>query len=404
MLRQVKRDLEEHHYDPNFKGLKLGELVEAASARIAQARSNAEVFRAIAGVMRAFNDSHTSFMPPRWGFDFDYGWRAFPAGRSCLIYQVKKGSDAERKGLKVGDQLLALDGAAVAADTLSAWQYLLFAIEPRRSLKLTVVSPGGAPREIEVDTKITERERNLDLRRDFNVLMRDAEDRQLRGRNVFEEYDGVLVWRLKSFLSDEEISSGLKKIQGRDKLVLDLRGNGGGSVGQVLRVAAVLLGHDTKIAVERRRDRTVPLTAELRREKPWTGKLAVLIDRRSASAAEVLAAAIQQNGRGLLLGDRTAGAVQLASVQVNKVGVDRLVFFGTRVAEAEFELEGGRKIEGAGVMPDFLMPLSAADLVGRRDPVLARALKQLGVVRAPEELKQICWVFGVASEAADEDD
>jgi len=172
----------------------------------------------------------------------------------------------------------------------------------------------------------------------------------------------------------------------------------------VLRVVAVLLGHDTKIAVERRRDRTVPLTAELRREKPWTGKLAVLIDRRSASGAEILAAAIQQNGRGLLLGDRTVGAVQLASVQVNKVGVDRLVFFGTMVAEAEYELEGGRKIEGVGVMPDFLMPLSAADLQARRDPVLAKALKQLGVVRAPEELRKICWVFSVTNDADDADD
>jgi carboxyl-terminal processing protease len=395
MLKQLRRDIEEHHYDSKFKGLKLGELVETASARIAQAKSNAEVFRAIAGVTRAFNDSHTVFQPPRWGFNFDYGWRAFPSGKACLVYRVKRGSDAERQGLKVGDQLLAINGAAVSADMLRAWQYLLFAIEPLQSMKLTVASPGEAPRELVIATRVTERERNLDIVRDLNVLLRRQGDLRERGRNVFEEFDGVLVWRLKHFSSDAEITDGLKRIHGRDKLVLDLRGNGGGQVEHVLR--------DTKLGVERQRDKTVPLTAELRREKPWQGKLAVLIDRNSGSGAELLAAAVQQNGRGLLLGDRSAGAVQVGRVQVNKVGVDRVVMFATMVATAEFELEGGRKIEGVGVQPDFLMPLSSADLAARRDPVLAKALKQLGVTRTPEQLTSVCWVFDATTDEADDE-
>ena len=393
MLKTVRRDLEEHHFDRNLKGVKLDELVAAASARIAQAQSNTEVFRAIAGVTRAFGDSHTRFLPPRWGFGVNYGWRALPAGKGCFIYHVVPGSDAERRGVRVGDQLLAINGAAVSADTLSAWQYLLFAVEPLRSLRLTLVAPGGEPREVDVATKIIERQRTLDLRRDFNVLVREAEDRSVRGRNLYEEFDGVLVWRLKSFYSDEEITEGLKKMRGHDRLVLDLRGNPGGAVGQVLRVIAVLLGGDATLGVKRLRDRTEPLVAELRRETPWKGKLMVLIDRQSASGAELVAAAVQQRGRGLLLGDCTAGAVQESRALTEKVGVDPIVFFGVQVAISEVELEGGRKIEGVGVTPDFLMPLGGADIAARRDPVLARALKQLGVVRAPEQVSHVCWVF-----------
>lgn len=403
MLKQVRRDIAEHHYDPAFKGLKLDAVVAEASARIAQAQSNAEVFRAIAGVTRAFGDSHTYFIPPRWGFDFDYGWSAMASGKACLIHRVKPGSDAAKKGLKVGDQLLAIDGAPVAADTLRAWMYLLNAIEPHRSLRLTVASPGEPARELEIATKVTERERNLDLRRDFDVLMRQQGDRVERGRNRYEEFDGVFVWRLKRFQSDAEITEGLAKIRGHDRLVLDLRGNPGGTVGQVLRVIAVLLGRDTKIGVERERDRVKPVVAELRREKPWTGKLMVLVDRFSGSGAEMVAAAVQQNGRGLLLGDRTAGAVQTGRLQPNKVGVDRLVFFGTVVAQSEFELLDGKKIEGVGVTPDFMMPLTGADLVARRDPTLARALKQLGVVRTPEQVAGVCWVFENLAESGEED-
>lgn len=405
MLKKVRRDIEEHHFDRNLKGVKLDELVAAASARIAQAQSNTEVFRAIVGVTRAFGDSHTRFLPPRWGFGVNYGWLALPAGKGCFIYHVVPGSDAERRGVRIGDQLLAINGAAVSADTLRAWQYLLFAVEPLRSLRLTLVSPGGEPREVEIATKIIERERTLDLRRDFNVLIRESEDREVRGRNHYEEFDGALVWRLKSFSSDEEITEGLKMIRGHDRLVLDLRGNPGGAVSQVLRVIAVLLGGDSKFGVKRMRDKTEPLVAELRRETPWKGKLMVLIDRRSASGAEMVAAAVQQNGRGLLLGDRTAGAVQESRAFTEKVGVDQMVFFAVQVATSEIELEGGRKIEGVGVTPDFLMPLTGADIAARRDPVLARALKQLGVVRTPEQVGHVCWIFDrreAEVEAADE--
>lgn len=393
MLKQVRRDLEEHYFDGTFKGVKLDEAVAAASARIAQAQTNAEVFRAIAGVTRAFGDSHTFFQPPRWGFNFDYGWRALPSGKACFIHRVAKGSAADQQGLKVGDQLLAINGAPLSADTLRAWQYMLFSIEPLQRLKLTVASPGQPPRDLEIPTKVTERQRNLDLVRDLDVLMRRQGDRQERGRNLFAEFDGVLVWRLKHFTSDADITEGLKRIRNYDRLVLDLRGNPGGNVGQVLRVAAVLLGREAKLGSKRTRDKTEPLVAELRAEKPWTGKLMVLVDRCSGSGAEIVAAAIQQNGRGLLLGDRTAGAVQEGHVRVSKVGVDRIVFFATMVAQSEIELENGRKIEGIGVTPDFLLPMSGADLAARRDPVLARALKQLGVSRMPEQLTTTCWAF-----------
>lgn len=396
MLKQLRRDIEELHYDRTFKNLELDALVDAASARIAQARSNSEVFRAIAGFSRAFNDSHTMFQPPRWGFHFDYGWRALAAGKSCFIHRVVPGSDAERQGLKPGDQLLAINGVALSADTLRAWHYLLSVIEPVQSLKLTVVSPGAEARELLVRTTIKERPRNLDLFRDLNVLIREQSDREQRGRNVFHDFDGVLVWRLKHFRSEEEIADGLRKIRNHDRVVLDLRGNGGGLVGQVLRLTAVLLGKNSRIGVKKSRAGELPVVAELRGEKPWSGKLMVLIDRQSGSGAELVAAAIQQHGRGLLLGDRSAGAVQEGRVSIHQVGVERMVFYATMVAISELELEDGRKIEGTGVTPDFLMPVSGTDIQLRRDPVLAMALRQLGVTRRPEELSTVAWIYDPA--------
>jgi C-terminal processing protease CtpA/Prc len=390
MLKQVRRDIESLHFDPQFKGVDLGPVFDRAKAQIDAARTNGEVFFAIAAAVRSLGDSHSAFLLPRRGYDHSYGWRAMAAGEACIVFDVEKGSDAERKGLRRGDQLLAIDREGVGPETLHAWRYLL-EIEPRSRLVLTVAAPGSPPREVVVETKVTPRQRNYDVWRDFNELLRRFDDNEMEGRSSFRTYEGVLVWRFREFRTDEDLEEGLRRAASHDALILDLRGNPGGYVDRMLELIAVLIGEKTHVATRITRDGALPLIAELKGRRPYKGRLFVLVDKGSSSASEVLAAIVQARGRGLLLGDRTGGKVQQGKVSVHHVGLQKMVFYGTSIANAELVLDDGRRIEGIGVTPDFLMAPTPADVAEYRDPVLAMALRQAGVTVDPAAIGRDYW-------------
>lgn len=392
MLRQVRRDIEEHYFDLTFKGLDLDAVFGQAREQIQQAQNNSEVFRAIAMTTRAFGDSHTKFHAPGRGFDFDYGWEAMPSGKICIVHRVEKGSDAEARGLRVGDQLLAIDGAAVGRDTLRVWDYLLNAIEPHSKLTLTVAAPGGEARSLDVQTKVTPGVGTKDLYRDFAILMRESESERRQIRSGYENFGNVLVWRMRSFEIDSaDIEEGLGRARRHETLILDLRGNGGGSEESLLRVVSVLVDGGTVVGAMKTRTGEEPLVAPGKSGDGWKGRLFVLVDGRSGSAAEIFAAVVQERSRGVVFGDRTAGAVQRSIVKVNQLGSTHLVFFATQVAVAEVQLSSGRRLEGVGVTPDFFMPVSAADVAAQQDPVLAMALKQAGITADPAVLGRTFW-------------
>lgn len=94
--------------------------------------------------------------------------------------------------------------------------------------------------------------------------------------------------------------------QGMDGLVFDLRGNQGGALSEVMGVAGLFLGPVPVVQVRESGGRVMVLKGESP-EPVWTGPLAVLVDQRTASGAEMFAAAIQDHRRGLVVGQRTFG-------------------------------------------------------------------------------------------------
>jgi carboxyl-terminal processing protease len=118
---------------------------------------------------------------------------------------------------------------------------------------------------------------------------------------------------------------------------------------------------------------------------PFPGKLVVLVDSRSASAAEVFAHVIKMRERGTIVGDRTWGAVMRSIVHSHQIGLDRVVFYGVSVSDAALVMADGARLEGAGVAPHEMVLPAAADLAAGRDPALARALALVGLELSSEE-------------------
>src|SRR5690606_37984711 len=141
--------------------------------------------------------------------------------------------------------------------------------------------------------------------------------------------------------------------QGMDGIVLDLRNNGGGSLNEAVELTGLFIDTGPVVQVRESGGR-VAVEADRKAGVSWDGPLAVLVNRASASASEIVAGAIQDYGRGLVIGETTFGK---GTVQ-NLFDLDRWpANEGTRHGQvkmtiAQFFLPGGSSTQNKGVVPD----------------------------------------------------
>ncbi|HYK89710.1 MAG TPA: S41 family peptidase, partial [Acidobacteriota bacterium] len=185
------------------------------------------------------------------------------------------------------------------------------------------------------------------------------------------------------FFSESEIDVMIGKARKHKVLVLDLRGNPGGSVDDLKYLIAGCFEKDTKIGDRIGRSEHTPLIAKAHGHS-FTGNLVVLVDSKSASAAELFARVVQIEKRGTVLGDRSSGSVMEARRYTYKSGVDTVAFYGASITDADLIMTDGRSLEHNGVLPDEVVLPSAEDLANGRDPVLAHAVKTAGFELSPE--------------------
>jgi membrane protease YdiL (CAAX protease family) len=129
-----------------------------------------------------------------------------------------------------------------------------------------------------------------------------------------------MILRLSNFTFSELNAEGLiEKARTHKALILDLRGNPGGSLETLKHFLAGFFEHDVKIGDEVKRDKTTNCATKTRHD-PFTGKLFVLIDSQSASAAEIFARVIQLEKRGMVIGDVSSGSVMAAQFRWHTYG------------------------------------------------------------------------------------
>jgi len=153
-------------------------------------------------------------------------------------------------------------------------------------------------------------------------------------------------------------------------IVIDLRRNPGGSLLHLQRVAGALLGDDVLLGTRRVANAAEPMKS-WRFAKPYQGPLVVLIGPSTGSAAEILAAAVQDQRRGKLIGRPTNGSVIPAEWFELPDGGRMMI------PVSDFVRSDERRIEGAGVQPDIWVLPTIDDVRADRDPALERALREL---------------------------
>ena len=262
-------------------------------------------------------------------------------------------SPAERAGLQSGDIVLAVDGRPVNGSTMED-QISTIRGKSGTDVTLTLQREGGEP----FDVTITRAE----------ITLQEVETRMIDGHIGFIALNGF------SAPAADQFQSGLAELleQGADQIVFDLRDNPGGYIDAAQKIASQFIDEGMIFTQES--------AGEDVREWPSTGDgvatdprlpVAVLINGGSASASEIVAAALQESGRATLVGEPSFGknTVQVWGRLENDGGV--------RITISRWFTPGHNSVAPNGIQPD-IGAARTAETPPEEDPALDAALAFLG--------------------------
>jgi len=358
----------------------LAAALNAAVARLRAARPELDDDRvvglAVQAMAASLDDGSHFIEPAQWRRIFAHA--AHPAERPGgfglvvvagvpfpTVLRVLPGTPAAAAGLEPGSELQSVDGSTTSGLALDEVVELLQGPVGSEA-RLTIGARGGASRD-------------LRLRR-AAIDVGQVDCRVLGGRILYlglQALGGRTAERVRGFAAAPG--------EPARWVILDLRGNTGGLLDAATSLADAFLESGPILSVED------PRGSETYRAKPGTSpleraRLAILVDERTGSGAEAVAAAMQDNGRGTVIGNRTAAVASIQQVYEIAGGALRLTV-------AHLVRASGERIDGRGVDPDVLVDLRApppatplADVACpafaspapvSRDPAVARAASVL---------------------------
>jgi C-terminal processing protease CtpA/Prc len=184
----------------------------------------------------------------------------------------------------------------------------------------------------------------------FNWAQNHRRDGHDDHSKYYKTNERVVFWKLPDFVVDPvDVDGLLNKVRSYDTVVLDLRGNPGGRADAVEKFIGGFFDHDVKVADRKGRKELIPVMAKTRGHRAFGGKLVVLVESKSMSAAEIFARVVQLEKRGTILGDRSAGAVMESEVFIHAVDLDRsgtnVTQYGAMIMMADLIMADGKSLE-----------------------------------------------------------
>lgn len=321
------------------------------------------VYGAIKGMVASLDDPYTVFMTPDETKDFDESLNGTLEGIGAeltvkegvlVIISPLKNSPAEKAGLLPGDVVYKIDGNITSDLTLFE------AITKIRGAKgttvtLTMLRKG---KKDPFDVAIVRDEVNIE-----SVSMED------KGKGIY-----YIAINQFSDNTKTEFDKAIQQILLKEPkgIVLDLRYNGGGYLDISVDILSEFLKGKTEAVTIKRRDAKDNETMYVSGNAPLAEvPLVVLVNKGSASASEIVAGAVQDHKRGVVMGEQTFGK---GSVQE----VDKLPDGSSlRITIAKWYTPSGKNISEVGITPDIEVSLTEQDAEAKRDPQLDSAVKYL---------------------------
>jgi len=322
------------------------------------------VYGAISGLMGSLNDPYSTFFTPDEAKSFEdeiagnfdgIGMEVGIKEKVLTVIAPLKDTPAYRANIKSGDKILKIDKTVVSG--LSIEEAIKLIRGPKgTAVTLTILRDGEQqPKEIKI------------VRDTINIPTLDMELRK----------DGIFVVKLYSFSANSAnlFRNALKQfVESKgDKLLLDLRGNPGGYLDSAVDMASWFLKGGQIIVTE---DYGNNKPAEIFRSKGYNIfndklKFVILIDGGSASASEILAGAMQDNGRAKLVGSQSFGKGSVQ--QVVDITSDTIL----KITVAKWLTPSGISISEKGLTPDYPVEITQKDYDAKKDPQMDKAVELL---------------------------
>lgn len=249
------------------------------------------------------------------------------------IYVVKpmEGSPAEEAGIKAGDLITKVDGIEYSGEELDQASNAIKGKEGTK-VKLEILS-NGQTREIEVERR--------------KIIVSHIVEKKFDniGYLLIEDFDGGCADEF------EEKYKELEK-QGIDRLIIDLRNNGGGVVNEAVDIADMLLEKDKTILITKDKKGNEEVK-KCDNEASITMPVVVLTNGYSASASEILVGALKDNERAIIVGTKTYGKGVIQEVDRLNDGS------GLKITIEEYYTPNRDKINKVGIKPDEEIELSS---------------------------------------------
>jgi carboxyl-terminal processing protease len=342
----------------------LDEKFSPASSTAPKVKNQAKVWGAIGGLAGSFGDPYTVFFPPVESKSFNeeisgsFGGVGMEIGiKDGLLTVVAplKNTPAEAAGVKSGDKIISIgDKSALNMSTDEAIGLI------RGDVGTPVVVTFGREGVKEPMIKTLIR---------ANIEIPTVNTKILPG-NVF-----VIDLYSFSAISPNLFRGALREFvqSGSDKLVLDLRNNPGGYLEAALDMASWFLPTGKTVVTENFGDKMPPNVYRSKGYDIFTDKLkfVILVNEGSASASEILAGALQEYGKAVLVGERTfgKGSVQELVPVTNDTSL--------KITVAHWFTPFGKSISNGGLTPDIEVKLTAENTKGGKDPQMDAAVKYL---------------------------
>jgi len=315
----------------NSQGSSVDQALEQIAAE--QKISPSELERAaIEGMLRASGDRWSNYRDAdevaaqEGELDGRYSgvgiWLRPGNGGGTEIAGVKSGSIADEAGLKVGDVIALIDGKDFSSADLPATVAALRG-RPGSTLEIKILRNG--------------------LDNDFTLVRENIASPDVR---ITELADGVALIRIEAF--SEQVSrdtlNGLSQLQYEKGIVIDLRDNPGGVLSAATDFVQLFIRSGLVVSYDRGSGKRIAIEAA--NAKPINVPLTVIVNGNTASSAEVVAGALQDRNRGVVIGTQTfgKGSVQESVTLSNGASLETTV--------GKFRTPSGRFIDKHGITPD----------------------------------------------------
>jgi carboxyl-terminal processing protease len=263
------------------------------------------IYDAVGGMLQTL-DPHSSFFDPRSyaqmrerqeGKYYGIGLSIQAIDGDITVMSLFEGSPAYRAGIRRGDVI-----ARVKGEDAKNWT----TEQTARQLK----GPKGTKVGISIRRSGYDKLIEMEVERDeVNIVT-------VRGAFMLDSQTGYIKLGDFSETSDKEVGDALDKLkaQGMKRLVFDLRDNPGGPLDQAIKIANRFLPRGDMIVYTRGRVQNADQDYRATDDPDFNGPLMILVSRQSASASEIVAGAVQDHDRGLVVGETTFGKALVQSV------------------------------------------------------------------------------------------